>query len=164
VSGHAVTRIGRQADAVFARLSRSYRRALERTLAGPRKVVAVLAVLFEISLPLYTQVRVAFFPRTDASQFMINLKAQSGTRLEITESQVRSVEGLIRQAVAPADLDVILSNIGVTPGFSSIYTSNSAQHTAFIQVNLREDHKTGSYEYMASLRDRLRAAMPQLTA
>jgi multidrug efflux pump subunit AcrB len=154
----------RRAEANFVRLSQSYRRGLERALARPLALLAVLAVVFAASLPLYLQLRVAFFPRTDASQFVINLKAQSGTRLEVTESQVRDVEGLIREMVAPADLDVILSNIGATPDFSSIYTSNSAQHTAFIQVNLREDHKTGSYAYMASLRDRLRTAMPQVTA
>ena len=43
---------------------------------------------------------------------------------------------------------MIVSNIGVHPGFSSIYTSNSAQHTAFVQVSLKEGHKIGSYEYM----------------
>ena len=50
---------------------------------------------------------------------------------------------------------MIVSNIGVTPGFSSIYTSNSAQHTAFVQVNLKEDHRTGSYEYMERVRERI---------
>ncbi len=157
-------RIGRRADAAFRRLSVSYEAAVARTLARPGRVLAALAILFVAVLPIYTRLRVAFFPRTDAGQFIINVKAQSGTRLEVTEQQVRGVEAMVREVVAPADLDVILSNIGVTPGFSSIYTSNSAQHTAFIQVNLRDGHKVGTYEYMARLRDRLRADAPQLTA
>ncbi len=41
-----------------------------------------------------------------------------------------------------------------TPDFSAIYTTNSAQHTAFVQVSLKEDHKIGSYEYMARVRKR----------
>jgi multidrug efflux pump subunit AcrB len=45
-----------------------------------------------------------------------------------------------------------------------MYTSNSAQHTAFVQVNLKEGHKVGSYEYMARLRDRLRTDAPDMTA
>jgi multidrug efflux pump subunit AcrB len=155
--------VRRRSERTFVRLLQAYRRAVELTLARPVVALVTLSVLFAASLPLYPQLRVAFFPRTDASQFMINLKAQSGTRLEVTEEEVRRVEGLIRQVVTPEDLDVILSNIGVTPGFSSIYTSNSAQHTAFLQVNLRETHKTGSYEYMDRLRDRLRSEMPQLT-
>ena len=31
---------------------------------------------------------------------------------------------------------MIVSNIGVDPGFSAIYTSNSAMHTAYVQVAL----------------------------
>jgi multidrug efflux pump subunit AcrB len=163
-SGRILEAIRRGGDALLARLLAAYTGTVERTLARPRTLLVALAVVFLATLPLYTQLRVAFFPRTDASQFMINVKAQSGTRLEVTEEQVRRVESVIRQVVAPADLDVVLSNIGVTPGFSSMYTSNSAQHTAFIQVNLREGHQTGSYEYMARLRERLRVEAPQLTA
>jgi multidrug efflux pump subunit AcrB len=151
------------ADA-FERLSGAYERAVDGALQRPRRLLIALVAVFALTLPLYSRLRVAFFPRTDASQFMINLKAQSGTRLEVTEEQVSRVEATIRDVVARDDLDVILSNIGVTPGFSSMYTSNSAQHTAFIQVNLREGHRTGSYEYMARLRERLRADEPQLTA
>ncbi len=73
------------------------------------------------------------------------------------------MEDLVRRTVDPHDLRLIVSNIGSTPGFSSIYTSNSATHTAFVQVSLTEDHKIGSYEYM----DRVRAAsvreMPEFT-
>jgi multidrug efflux pump subunit AcrB len=153
----------RRGDAAFHRLAASYRGAVEGALQRPRRLLVALGLVFVITLPLYTQLRVAFFPRTDASQFMINVKAQSGTRLEVTEEQVGRVEAIVRDVVAPGDLDVILSNIGVTPGFSSMYTSNSAQHTAFIQVNLREGHRIGSYEYMARLRERLRTDLPQLT-
>jgi HAE1 family hydrophobic/amphiphilic exporter-1 len=157
-------RIARRTDAGFSRVCSSYEAAVARTLDRPRLILGGLALLFAAVLPAYSHLRVAFFPRTDAGQFIINVKAQSGTRLEVTEQQVHTVEAIIRQVVAPADLDVILSNIGVTPGFSSIYTSNSAQHTAFIQVNLRDGHKVGTYEYMDRVRDRLRIDAPQLTA
>ena len=46
----------------------------------------------------------SFFPRTDAGQFVINLKAPTGTRLAVTESEVAKVEDLIRQVVSPEDL------------------------------------------------------------
>src|SRR5207245_6500112 len=94
----------------------------------------------------------------------INLKAPTGTRLERTEELVGKVENIIREEVAPEDLAVVVSNIGVTPGFSSIYTSNSAQHTATLQASLREKHHVGSYEYMERVRRRLRADLPQLSA
>ena len=59
---------------------------------------------------------------------------------------------------------MIVSNIGSTPDFSAIYTSNSGMHTATVQVSLKEDHKTGSYEYMARVRRRLAEEMPEITA
>ena len=65
------------------------------------------------------------------------------------------MEGLVRQIVSPEDLGVIVSNIGMTPDFSAIYTSNSGQHTAFVQVSLREGHRVGSYQYMRRVREKL---------
>jgi len=58
---------------------------------------------------------------------------------------------------------MIVSNIGVTPGFSAIYTPNSASHTAFVQVSLKEGHKVGSYEYMSRVRTALRKDLPDLS-
>ena len=58
---------------------------------------------------------------------------------------------------------MILSNIGATPDFSAIYTSNSAEHTAFVQVRLKDDHNVGSYEYMARLKRRIAEEMPELS-
>jgi multidrug efflux pump subunit AcrB len=59
---------------------------------------------------------------------------------------------------------MIVSNIGVTPGFSAIYTPNSASHTAFVQVSLKDGHKVGSYEYMNRVRLALRNDLPELSA
>ncbi len=91
---------------------------------------------------------------------MINLKAPTGTRLELTDQYVRRVEADIREVVPPHDLGLILSNIGVTPGFSSMYTSNSGQHTATVQVSLKEGHRVGSYEYMRRVRASFRKTCP----
>jgi HAE1 family hydrophobic/amphiphilic exporter-1 len=136
------------------------RRALER----PRTVVLGIIGLFVVSLGLFPFLGVAFFPRTDAGQFEISLKAPSGSRIEVTDSDVAQVEALIRKVVAPEDLRLIVSNIGVIPGFSSIYTSNSGPHTATILVALKEGHRIGSYQYMERVRRRLAHEIPELNA
>ena len=105
----------------------------------------------------------AFFPRTDASQFVINLKAQSGTRLEVTEEQVRKSRRTHPGDVAPEDLDVILSNIGVTADSPDLHPATRPSIRPSCKSNLNEGHRTGSYEYMDRLRERLRLDMPQLT-
>jgi multidrug efflux pump subunit AcrB len=58
---------------------------------------------------------------------------------------------------------MIVSNIGITPDLSAIYTSNSGMHTAFVLVSLNEGHKIGSYEYMDRVRRKLATDLPQLS-
>ncbi len=148
----------------FSAILNQYSMSLGWSLARPLATVVGLLGAFVISLGLFPFVGVSYFPKTDPGQFVINLKAPTGTRLEITERLIHQVEEIIRAEVAPEDLAVVVSNIGVTPGFSSIYTSNSAQHTATVQASLKEKHRIGSYEYMERVRRRLRAELPQLSA
>ena len=140
-----------------------YGRLLGRSLARPLATVLGLTGVFVLSLGLLPFVGVSYFPKTDPGQFVINLKAPTGTRLELTEKLVKQIENIIREEVSPDELAVIVSNIGVTPGFSSIYTSNSGQHTAMVQTSLKENHRIGSYEYMDRVRRRLKKELPQLS-
>jgi multidrug efflux pump subunit AcrB len=126
-------------------------------------VAGVLGVCL-LSLGLYPLIGVSYFPKTDPGQFIINVKAPTGTRLEATQNLVQQVEQIIREEVPPDELDVVLSNIGVTPGFSSIYTSNSAEHTATVQASLKPGHRIDSYEYIARVRRRVREELPQVSA
>jgi len=140
-----------------------YGRLLGVALNRPVITIVALSGLFVLSLLIYPLLGVAFFPRTEAGQFVINVKAPSGTRLEVTQEEVKKVEDLVRQVVAPEELGMIVSNAGITQDISAIYTSNSAPHTAFVQVSLKEGAKTGSYEYMNRVRQRLGAELPHLT-
>ncbi len=151
-------------NAGFDRVLGLYTGAVNRALDWPKAVIAMTLVVFAVGMAFIPSLGVAFFPRTDAGQFVINLKAPSGTRLENTALEVERVEKLIRREVPQSDLGMIVSNIGVTPGFSSMYTSNSAQHTATVQVSLAEHRTTGSYEYMDRVRKRLNSEYPHLSA
>src|SRR6202035_3805212 len=97
---------------------------------------------------IYPFLGLAFFPSTDAGQFTINMKVPTGTRLEVTEQYAAKVEDLIRKVVGPKDLKMVVSNIGVVPDFSSLYTTNAGPYTATIQVQLNEPHRLSSFEYM----------------
>jgi len=141
-----------------------YARTLTSAIARPAATVLGILGACALAFALWPLLGTSFFPRTDPGQFVINLKAPSGTRLELTEESVAKVEAEIRAVVAPSDLGMIVSNIGTTPGFSSIYTPNSASHTAFVQVSLRDGHAVGSYEYMNRVRRRLRDRLPELAA
>ena len=132
--------------------------------SGPRLsalviVAGVAAVLLGVS-PFLGR---SYFPRTDPGQFVINIKCPSGSRIELSNQYIAQVEDEIRKVVPPRDLDMIVSNIGITPDLSAIYTSNSAMDTAFVQVSLKENHSIGSYEYMRRVRRILASDMPELT-
>jgi hydrophobic/amphiphilic exporter-1 (mainly G- bacteria), HAE1 family len=148
---------------LFERFLNLYSSALTGVMRAPATTIAAVMGLFLVSLLLYPKLGVAFFPRTDAGQFIINMKAPSGTRLELTNQEVERVEEAIRQEIPPEELEIIVANIGVQPGFSAIYTSNSAQHTAFVQVSLKEGHRVSTFEYMDKVRARISRELPHLT-
>ncbi|HYZ85770.1 MAG TPA: efflux RND transporter permease subunit [Bryobacteraceae bacterium] len=144
-------------------LMMQYDRVLRAALTHPGLMIVGVLALFLASLLIYPLLGFSFFPRTDAGQFVINLKAPSGTSLEATTDKVARVEQVVREIVAPDDLDMLVSNAGVVPDFSALYTPNSSPHTAFVQVSLREKRQTSSFDYMHLVRTRLRQEMPELS-
>ncbi|MGA8102701.1 MAG: efflux RND transporter permease subunit [Candidatus Acidiferrales bacterium] len=149
-------------NAKFERMLEIYDQWIAKALERPRLVVAGFLAIFVLSFALYPLVGVAFFPRADAGQFIINLKAPTGTRIELTEGDVARVEDIVRQVVAPGDLNTIVSNVGVMADLSALFTPNSGMHTAFVQVGLKPEHRVGSYEYMRRVRQRISTELPQL--
>ncbi len=149
-------------NAKFDRMLDYYERSVRKALDRPRAVLVGFGVLFALSFLLVPFVGVSFFPRADAGQFVINVKAPTGTRVEITEDYVKRVEAIVHQVVPPDELNTIVSNIGVMPDLSALFTPNSAMHTAFVQVGLKEDHRTSSFELMKQVRERISKEIPEL--
>jgi len=153
----------RKFNELFLRLLEAYDQAIAKALDRPKFTVAVIvAGILVVLVGLFPFLSTSYFPRTDPGQFVINIKAPTGTRLEVTDQFIARVEDTIRQTVSKKDLDMIVSNIGITPDLSAIYTTNSGMDSAFVQVSLKEDHKIGSYAYMERLRRKLAADLPQL--
>ncbi len=72
-------------NALFEKVLAKYDTTLDKALLRPVATVAGLAGVSLLCLSLYPFLGVAFFPRTDPGQFVINVKAPSGTRIELTE-------------------------------------------------------------------------------
>jgi multidrug efflux pump subunit AcrB len=106
-----------------------------------------------------------FFPATDNGQFMLHVRAKTGTRIEETARLCDLVERSIRRVVPANELDNILDNIGLP--YSSInYLHGSSgvlgASEADVLVSLRENHHP-SADYVATLRDVLPAEFPGTT-
>jgi multidrug efflux pump subunit AcrB len=148
----------------FHRLLDRYEGSLSFALVRPVTTVIGITGLFLVSLALYPMIGKAYFPRTDPSQFVVSVKAPSGTRLEFTEQYISRVEDIVRSVVPQQDLKIVVSNIGTTPGFNSILNPNSCPSTATVQVGLNEGHRLSSFAYMALVRERVRRELPELSA
>jgi multidrug efflux pump subunit AcrB len=136
-------------------------RSMERPLLLSGVILGGVAVLLLLTVPFLGR---AYFPRTDPGQFILNLHMPAGSRLEVSNNYVAKVEQIIRSEVHPEDMGMIVSNIGVYPDLSAIYTSNASMDTAFVQTSLKQDHKIGSYEYMRRVQNRIALQMPELSA
>jgi multidrug efflux pump subunit AcrB len=147
----------------FHRLLQRYETLAYRVLRRPGFTAAVLLSGTLLILVILTPVLGrAYFPRTDPGQFIVDVKMPSGTRIETSDAYIARVEDEIRKVVSPHDLGMIVSNIGITPDLSAIYTSNSSMDTAFVQVSLNDDHSIGSYQYIDRVRRRLASEMPEI--
>jgi multidrug efflux pump subunit AcrB len=155
VSASWMDRFNARFNRMFNKILDYYEYWVRRAVQRPALTVALLGGVFLASLAIYPLLGLAFFPKTDAGQFTINLKVPTGTRIEMTDQYVAKVEDLIRHEVEAKDLKLVVSNIGVVPDFSSLYTTNSGPYTATVQVALNEPHRLSSFEYM----DRVQKAM-----
>jgi hydrophobic/amphiphilic exporter-1 (mainly G- bacteria), HAE1 family len=147
---------------MFNRVLDYYEYWVRRSLKRPGLTVAVLTGTFLLSLAIYPLLGLAFFPKTDAGQFTINMKAPTGTRIEVSDEYVAKVEDLIRHEIGSKDLRRIVSNIGVVPDFSSLYTTNAGPYTATVQVQLNQPHKISSFEYMGRVQKAIASQYPEI--
>jgi multidrug efflux pump subunit AcrB len=149
-------------NTMFNKLLDFYERWVRRALERPGRTVLILSGVFLVSLLMYPLLGLAFFPKTDAGQFTINLKVPTGTRIEVTDQYVAKVEDLIRNTIEPKDLKRIVSNLGVVTDFSALYTTNSGPYTATVQVQLNEPHHRSSFDYMDRVQTKLASQFPDI--
>jgi HAE1 family hydrophobic/amphiphilic exporter-1 len=147
----------------FQRMLEKYVIVVNRSILRPISTTIGILGMVVLSFALFPLLGRSYFPRTDPGQFVINIKCPSGTRIELSNRYIAQVESEIRLVIPDHDLGMIVSNIGISPDLSAIYTSNSSMDTAFVQVSLKEDHKLGSYEYMRRVRQKLSEDMPDLS-
>jgi HAE1 family hydrophobic/amphiphilic exporter-1 len=147
---------------IFNKVLDYYEYWVRRALQRPGLTVIILSGVFVASLAIYPLLGLAFFPKTDAGQFTINLKVPTGTRIEVTDDYVAKVEDLIRNTVGGKDLKRIVSNIGVVPDFSALYTTNAGSYTATVQVQLNQPHKVSSFEYMDRVQQKIASQFPDI--
>jgi multidrug efflux pump subunit AcrB len=140
----------------FEKFQERYGRSLERVvkvrwlvLAG--YLVAAAAVIILIGPRLGTEI----FPKVDAGQFALRLRAPTGTRVDNTERIALHVLDLIKTEVGSNNVDITLGFIGVHPSsypINLIYLWNGGSEEGVLQVQL----KKGAPIHIEDLKERMR--------
>jgi multidrug efflux pump subunit AcrB len=146
----------------YDRFAERYEHLLDRVLNHKVAVVSAASILFVVSMAAFPLLGTELFPRTDAGQFVIQFRAPLGTRIELTEQLAKRLEDTIKEVIPPADLSTIVSNIGLEPEFSAIYSPNAASDSGFVMVALNPDHRVSTWDYVAKLKSILPERMPEI--
>lgn len=142
----------------FERFRERYARVMQRVVAARGRVATVyLALTVLIVTLLGPRLGTEIFPRVDAGQLQLRLRAPAGTRVEATEKIALRVLDLIKdEAGGPDQVDVTLGLVGVHPPnypINLIYLWNGGSDEAVLQVQFKPD----SHLHMEPLKERLRA-------
>ena len=139
-------------ESVLNAAIRGYTRLLDVALrARPLVVGGAFALLAVVVVGLGPQLRRDFFPEVDAGSFELTVRAASGTRIEETERRVAEVEAFIKDT-AGADLELVISEIGLTADWSAAYTPNAGPMDAVLKVQLKNDRGRSAQEHVHALR------------
>ncbi len=106
-----------------------------------------------------------FFPKGDAGQFKLHVRAHTGTRIEDTAALCDRVDQTIREMIPKKELGMIIDNIGLP--YSGINLSYGTSGTigswdADITVALEKDHHSTEV-YIRALRSKLVRTYPGVT-
>jgi CzcA family heavy metal efflux pump len=152
-------------ERLFQRVRSSYSSLLARLVSARVFFVPVSLVVCLSSFALIPFLGQDFFPNTDSGQFILHVRAKTGTRIEETARLADQVERSIHETIPPNEMDNILDNIGLP--YSNInYIYNRSGLTgaadADILVSLKEKHHRTA-GYMRTLRDKLPREYPGAT-
>lgn len=140
----------------FARFQNSYRRTLQRIVRvrwlvfGAYLIGALLVVVF-----VGRQLGAEIFPRVDAGQLQLRLRAPTGTHVTGTEAIALKVLDIIKQEAGSDNVAITLGFVGVhAPSYpiNLIYLWNGGSEEGVLQVQL----KSGAPVHIEDLKERLR--------
>ena len=167
---------GEKSHSPFARFQRGFERIFERVRLSYSSLLTRLVSLRKVFVPGFLVVCLCafilipflgqdFFPDTDSGQFILHVRAKTGTRIEETARLADLVETSIRQTIPPTEVDNVLDNIGLP--FSPInYIYNKSGLTgaadADVLVSLTDKHHRTA-DYVRTLREKLPREFPGAT-
>ncbi|HTF43063.1 MAG TPA: efflux RND transporter permease subunit, partial [Terriglobales bacterium] len=146
----------------FEKLREAYRNLLEGAMEHRRIFVTIFLGFCLLSGGLVFFLGRDFFPKVDAGQMRLHVRARPGLRIEETARLVDQIEQEIRREVPTKELSIVLDNIGLPySGINLSYSNGGTIGTsdAEILVSLNEKHHP-TEDYVHKLRETLPREFP----
>ena len=164
-SRNPLARLQRGFERGFERTRDAYRIVLTRLLSRQGGFVAVFITACLAAWLLVPWLGENFFPVSDNGQFILHLRAKTGTRIEETARLADLVEVAIRREIPAGELDNIIDNIGLPYSTINYMYSRSGfigTADADVLVTLKEGHRPTA-DHVRNLRRRLPEEFPGVT-
>jgi CzcA family heavy metal efflux pump len=165
ISGNPLARFQQAFERLFEKVRLGYSSLLARLVSARKLFVPGFLIICVCAFALIPFLGQDFFPDTDSGQFILHIRAKTGTRIEETARLADQVESGIRQTIPPSEVNNILDNIGV-PVSSINYIYNNSGLTgaadADVLVSLNEKHHPTA-DYVRTLREKLPHEFPGVT-
>ena len=147
----------------FEKFREGYKTALRAALHSPRLFAGCFLAFCACSVGLVFVLGRDFFPKVDAGQIRLHMRARTGLRIEETARIADQVNAMIRETIPKRELTTVLDNIGLP--YSGINLSYSNAGTigtsdAEILVQLNEERGKSTQAYINDLRERLPQRFP----
>ncbi|MVT09401.1 efflux RND transporter permease subunit [Chitinophaga tropicalis] len=150
----------------FEKVRGRFMRFINRIMPARKVVVSLYLILgIGLVLVLINIIGRDVLPRANGSQFQLRLRAPEGTRMERTEEKTIKAINIIKDIVGPENVAITSSYVGQHPGqfsISPIYLFMSGPQESVIQVALSEHYKTDLDELKDKIREKLKAAEPDV--
>jgi multidrug efflux pump subunit AcrB len=142
-------------ERAFERFRDSYRNALQWALGSSAMFIAAFLGFCLLSTTLAVILGRDFFPKVDAGQIRLHLRARTGLRIEETARLTDQVNQTIRQVIPQNEIATILDNIGLPYSGINLSYSNAGtigSSDAEILVQLKGERGKGTSDYINDLR------------
>ena len=147
----------------FEQFRQGYRTALHTTLHFPRLFSAGFLGFCAFSVLIGFVLGRDFFPKVDAGQIRLHMRARTGLRIEETARLTDQVNAVIRETIPKEEITTLLDNIGLPySGINLTYSNAGTIGTsdAEILVQLKEERGKSTSAYINDLRQRLPQIFP----
>src|SRR5229473_2228740 len=150
-------------ERAFEKFREGYRGALGAALRSPRVFSVCFLAFCILSVTLVGVLGRDFFPKVDAGQIRLHMRARTGLRIEETARLADQVNGVIRETIPKDELTTVLDNIGLPYSGINLTYSNAGtigSSDAEFLVQLKEVRGKPTSMYISDLREKLPQRFP----